>query len=77
MAKLPGTFQKVGQRWTSHLECLDCGQVYTHVEMSPAADDEPDHEVPFPCSDCGGSLVRLAAKRETIRYEAGSRLDLL
>jgi hypothetical protein len=51
--------------------------VYTHVEMSPAADDEPDHEVPFPCSDCGGSLVRLAAKRETIRYEAGSRLDLL
>jgi len=66
-----------GQQWTSQLECLGCGQSYTHIEMSPDPDDEPDHLVPVPCSDCGGILMRVSVERRIVRYDPGSRLDRL
>ena len=77
MAKVPGMRRKIGQQWLSKLECLDCGQTYLHSEMSPDPSDEPDHEVPFGCEDCGGQLIRLSVDQRTIKYDSGSRLDRL
>ena len=77
MARVPGMRRKTGQEWTSKLECLRCGQSYLHIEVSPDATDTPDHDVPFPCEDCGGQLVRLSVERREIKYERGSRIDRL
>src|SRR4051812_2560755 len=77
VARVPGTFFKAGQQWTSQLECLGCGQNYTHIEASPDLADTPDHVVPFACEDCGDQLIRLSVHHRVIRYERGSRLDRL